>query len=52
MFVPKSGLIPKGAHKYMYFNVYSLSLHQDLLHGDDEGIYSVFGHGSKEYLIK
>ena len=49
MFVLKSGLFPEGVHKSMHFDVYNLSLHHDLLHGGDEGLYGVIGHGSKEY---
>ena len=39
MFVIKSGLFPEGVHRSTHFDVYSLSLHQDLLHGGAEGLY-------------
>ena len=33
-FVLTSGLFLKGVHKSSHFDVFSFSLHQDLLHGN------------------
>ena len=52
MFVLISGLFPRGVHKYMCRCLQLKVFDQDLLHGDNAGLYSVFGCGSKEYLIK